>query len=138
VSSSIRNGDGNWAADRGSCTRTERLCGPLKCEAAIQLGMRTFRPLLAYRPLCPGCRQVSTLSRRSGGVQDVQLAEARVESVDEGKFEVTMTRPSANAEKLELVPALRRTSARQGRCQWVTATQNSWSTPSPTRMSELA
>ena len=78
----------------------DRPLEPPEFEAAIQLGMRRSGPLL-YRPLCPGCRKCQPFRVPVAGFQ-MSDSQKRVWKRCEGKFEVSMSRPFADAEKLDL------------------------------------
>ena len=78
----------------------DRALEPPEFEAAIQLGMRRSGPLLS-RPLCPGCRKCQPYRLEVAGFK-LSDSQKRVWKRCEGKFEVTMARPSVTAEKLEL------------------------------------
>ena len=78
----------------------DRALEPPEFEAAIQLGMRRSGPLL-YRPLCPGCRKCQPFRVEVARFR-MSASQKRVWKRCEGKFEVAMTRPSVDGEKLEL------------------------------------
>ena len=73
---------------------------PPEFEAAIQHGMRRSGPLL-YRPLCPGCRKCQPYRLEAASFQ-MSDSQKRVWKRCDGKFEIWMARPTADAEKLEL------------------------------------
>ena len=78
----------------------DRALEPAEFEAAIQLGMRRSGPLL-YRPLCPACRKCQPYRIPVASFK-LSASQRRVWKRCEGKFEVEMTRPSVDREKLEL------------------------------------
>ncbi|HEY3738442.1 MAG TPA: hypothetical protein VGL53_01295, partial [Bryobacteraceae bacterium] len=73
---------------------------PPEFEAAIQLGMRRSGRLL-YRPLCPGCRKCQPY-RVEVATFKMSDSQRRVWKRCDGKFEITIARPSADKEKIEL------------------------------------
>ena len=78
----------------------DRPLEPPEFEAAIQLGMRRSGVLL-YRPICPGCRKCQPFRVEIAGFK-MSDSQKRVWKRCEGKFEVSMARPSVDAEKLDL------------------------------------
>ena len=87
-------------ASRTAFVYPDRALEPPEFEAAIQMGMRRSGPLL-YRPLCPGCRKCQPF-RVEVATFKMSESQRRVWKKCEGKFDVTMTRPSVDTEKLEL------------------------------------
>ena len=73
---------------------------PPEFEAAIQLGMRRSGRLL-YRPLCPGCRKCQPY-RVEIATFKMSDSQRRVWKRCEGKFEISIDRPAATEENLDL------------------------------------
>ena len=87
-------------ASRTAFVYPDRALEPPEFEAAIQLGMRRSGVLL-YRPLCPGCRKCQPF-RVEVAKFKMSDSQKRVWKRCEGKFEVTLARPSVDEEKLDL------------------------------------
>ena len=78
----------------------DRPLEPPEFEAAIQMGMRRSGFLL-YRPICPGCRKCQPF-RVPIATFEISTSQKRVWKHCAGQFEISLARPNAETDRLNL------------------------------------